>query len=173
MGEKIRRQLFNIPPPTQLPNSQIILPHVFLGDEAFPLLTNLMKTYPRMQSLTDNEKAIYNYRHSRARRIVENAFGIMAETFRVFHTPIAMSVDAIDNLIISSCIIHNLLIDHRVLNTNRENVPEMPEENLHPLNNIVEHEFEENLRNIEIRNSFKQYFNNEGAVQWQNRMAGI
>ncbi|XP_008180084.1 uncharacterized protein LOC103308465 [Acyrthosiphon pisum] len=48
---------------------------------AYPLLPNLMRPFPRRQ-LT-NEKRIYNYRLSRARRIVECAFGIMVKRFNV------------------------------------------------------------------------------------------
>jgi hypothetical protein len=34
-----------------------------------------MGTYPGSQSKGDNEKSIFNYQLSRARRVVENAFG--------------------------------------------------------------------------------------------------
>ncbi|KAL4714708.1 hypothetical protein ACJJTC_005198 [Scirpophaga incertulas] len=44
-----------------------------IGDEAFPLKTYLMRPYPGTQ-LDDESKKIYNYRHSRARRVSENAF---------------------------------------------------------------------------------------------------
>ena len=46
------------------------LPYVFLGDDAFALKTFMMKPYP--QSDLSIDKRIYNYRHSRARRISEN-----------------------------------------------------------------------------------------------------
>lgn len=84
MGQKINNEQFNIPPPKNLPYTEIVLPNVILGDEAFALHKNLMKPYPRQQSLHDQFKATYNYRHSRARRTTENTFGIMASYFRVF-----------------------------------------------------------------------------------------
>lgn len=76
-GRKIINNEFNIPPSQTLPQTNIVLPHVVLGDEAFALHENLMKPFPRRQSMNDQSKAVYNYRLSRARRTTENSFGIM------------------------------------------------------------------------------------------------
>ncbi|XP_071581738.1 uncharacterized protein [Temnothorax nylanderi] len=59
----------------------------FVGDDAFPLKLYLLKPYSRSDSL-NVKKLIFNYRLSRARRIVENAFGILANRFQVFAKPI-------------------------------------------------------------------------------------
>lgn len=56
--------------------------HFFFGDNAFPLKEYLLKPFPE-NHLTMKQK-VFNYRLSRARRIVENAFGIMASRFRIF-----------------------------------------------------------------------------------------
>ena len=58
------RQLANDTEETHVPN-------VPLGDEAFPLRCDLMRAFAR-NALT-NERHIFNYRFSRARRVVENA----------------------------------------------------------------------------------------------------
>lgn len=52
---------------------------VFVGDEVYPLQTNIMRPFPR-RNLT-NEKRIYNYWLSRGRRIVECVFGIFVKRF--------------------------------------------------------------------------------------------
>ena len=71
----------------QLPADGMLLngenvPYVFLGDDAFAPKEFLMKPFPQ-QGLNE-EKRIYNYRHSRARRISENLFGILANRWRIF-----------------------------------------------------------------------------------------
>lgn len=52
--------LLNIPGPQQLPNSEIVTDHFFVGDGAFPLGVNLMKPYGGND--LSHDKKIYNYR---------------------------------------------------------------------------------------------------------------
>ena len=55
---------------------------VFVADEAFALTAEFLKPFSR-KDLTQ-EKQIFNYRLSRARRCVENAFGVLAARFPIF-----------------------------------------------------------------------------------------
>jgi hypothetical protein len=71
----------------QLPGTTCLAPHVFVGDEAFPLKTYLMRPYPSSQSKWDNENSIFNYQLSPARRVVENAFGILSQKFKFIREP--------------------------------------------------------------------------------------
>lgn len=73
-GRKFMNGTLNIPPVKCLPDTADSMPHVFVGDEAFPLDYNLMRPYPAEQARNNDEIQIYNYRLSRARRIVECAF---------------------------------------------------------------------------------------------------
>ncbi|XP_050299344.1 uncharacterized protein LOC126738181 [Anthonomus grandis grandis] len=108
----IRKQIatvncFNLPPPRFIPGTNMQQPHVILGDLAFSLTTNIMKPYSPNQAKHDKTKAIYNYRHSRA-RTSKDAFGIMCQYFRIFYTPIAVAPEVADNIIVSTFILHNM-----------------------------------------------------------------
>lgn len=174
MGQRIDKEQFNIPPPNVLPNTETVLPNVVLGDEAFALHKNLMKPYPRQKSLHDRYKAIYNYRHSRARRTTENAFGIMASYFRVFHTPIGIAtVETIDNVILAACILHNMMRTEKI-NSPAETIFGNTDDVIMPVNNLIPiaHSTVGGRPNGEpsiIRDKFKDYFNGVGAVVWQDR----
>jgi len=87
LGKKLSSGTMNICEPRKLPDCNKILPCFFVGDEAFPLSTSMMRPYPA-KGLTTSQR-IFNYRLSRARRCIENAFGIMAARFRIFRRPIA------------------------------------------------------------------------------------
>uniref|UniRef100_A0A1Y1MM44 DDE Tnp4 domain-containing protein n=2 Tax=Photinus pyralis TaxID=7054 RepID=A0A1Y1MM44_PHOPY len=75
LGTSLENGSINIPRGKKLPGSDVDLPMIIVGDEGFPLKTYLMRPYPGAN--LDNEKKIFNYRLSRARRVSENAFGIL------------------------------------------------------------------------------------------------
>ena len=95
LGKSIKHNLLNIPNADMLDNCDVRLPYVFIGDDAFPMGVNLMKP---CHNLDDIKKLITNYRFSRARRIIENTFGIMAARFRVFRHPIHAKVETIESV---------------------------------------------------------------------------
>jgi len=72
-----------------------------------------MRPYPGSQSKGDNEKSIFSYRLSRARRVVENAFGILSQKFQIYQRPLQSLPENAD-IIIATCILHNYLRDQGV-----------------------------------------------------------
>lgn len=81
---KLVNNELHIPPPKPLLGGTTNLPHVFVGDEGFAIETYLMRPFPKNQVENNGEKSNFNKRLSSARRIVENAFGILAQKWRVF-----------------------------------------------------------------------------------------
>lgn len=150
-----------------LPGSNLTAPFVFLGDEAFPLLNNLLKPYPRDQSMVDSEKAVFNYRLSRARRIVENAFGLLSQHFRIFYTPIILNVSVIENLITCACILQNLIIDEKGVPLDMDDLINNELQSV-SICNEIQSTSSQDLK-FKIRDTFKTYFNSSsGSVSWQN-----
>lgn len=80
---------------------------VIVGDDAFPLKMYLMKPYSR-QRMSQQER-VFNYRLSRARRVSENAFGILASRFRIFLRSIEVCPDKVDIIVKATCAMHNWL----------------------------------------------------------------
>lgn len=101
----------NIPPDTPLPDNTLSLPmpYVFLGDEAYPLMRNLLRPYPRSQLSAENE--YFNARLSRGRKCIECAFGIMTAKWRILWKPIETSPEFADDIVKAICILHNVIID--------------------------------------------------------------
>lgn len=98
--------LLNIPAEETIRNTSRRLPYVFVADDAFSLRVNILKPF-RQGDLTSMERKIYNYRLSRARRIVENVFGTVAARFRIFHTNINLEPRNIDSVVMACCVLHN------------------------------------------------------------------
>lgn len=153
--------------------------YVIVGDDAFPLKTYLLKPYSRATQLS-YEKKIFNYRLSRARRIVENAFGILVSKFRVFEKPISLSPEKVDKLVLSCCALHNWLRKTSSYLpaglTDSENLVtgemisgtwrEITRDGLRNITNMGSHNY---AREAEaVRHKYSQYFVGPGKVPWQN-----
>lgn len=95
--------------PRPLPNGNITLPFAILGDEAFPLKSHLMRSYPRKHLKTDKQR-VFNYRLSRTRRIVENAFGILAARWRILFKPLCCKLPTGEAIIQAIVCLHNFII---------------------------------------------------------------
>jgi hypothetical protein len=84
VGKALKNNSLHLPHDKQLPGSQEKMPHVILGDAAFPQSRHLMRPHSADQVSDDEEKKIFNYRLSRARNVTENCFGILVRKFRNF-----------------------------------------------------------------------------------------
>ncbi|GBO46771.1 hypothetical protein AVEN_12477-1 [Araneus ventricosus] len=102
------RNTVNLPEDNNFPLTTTKVPYVIVADDAFPLSLNLMKPYPG-RGLND-EEMIFNYRLSRARRVSENAFGILAARFQIFKQRILTSPVNATKIVMARCALHNFLI---------------------------------------------------------------
>ena len=74
-----------------------------LVDDTFTLKTWLMKSYGRR--VLTREERIANYRISRGRKVVENAFGILASRFRVLLTTMQQPLETVRDVVLT-CEVH-------------------------------------------------------------------
>ena len=68
LGYAIENNKLNVPSPTKLPNSEKVMPYVLVADDVFGL-----KTHPT-QNLSLHQR-VFNYRLSRARRVIKMLLG--------------------------------------------------------------------------------------------------
>lgn len=73
-GKRMLNGTLDLPPPAVLPGTNVLFPHYIIGDPAFQLSTNLMRSYPGTLLPEDEDYA--NNRMSRARMNIECAFGM-------------------------------------------------------------------------------------------------
>ena len=106
-GKALFEHKLSIPPPSTLPATNVTIPYFFAADEAFPLRIGILRPYPG-RNLGMAER-IFNYRLSRARRVVENAFGILAARWQIFFSPINCDIDLGVQIVQACVVLHNFL----------------------------------------------------------------
>ncbi|XP_070389344.1 uncharacterized protein [Dermacentor albipictus] len=144
----------------------VLLPPVFVADDAFPIGRNLMKPYGG-SSLTE-EKTIFNYRLSRARRVVENAFGVLANRFRFLHTVINAEPERVIAMVNAACVLHNFLA------TDLHSIDSSPETSTGSLFSAQpSSRGRTNAVGSAVRESLCAFLNDRGAVSWQQQSAHL
>lgn len=187
--ELLEENNLNIKQKYKIPGTEREIPYAFVADDAFPLKTYILKPYS--QRNLSQQRRIFNYRLSRARRIVENAFGILASRFRVFLQPIALDPRKVESIVLACCTLHNFLRTKITANAIYTPPAYMDQEN--PLTGEIQPGEWRNgpcpqgLVPIErpargrapteakdARDFLCEYFNSaDGAVLWQWKMIGL
>lgn len=189
----LKKITIGMPADTSLPGRTAEIPFFNVCDDAFPLKPYLMKPYPFskvMNSLYDEteeeerrKQRIFDYRLSRARRISENVFGILASRFRVFQSAMLLSPDKATRVTLAAIALHNFLVTKR----DQAFLPPSLTDSEHPQTGaLIPGEWRENLnqmdsvwqpsanrygkRAAEIREEIKEYVTAEGQVPWQERL---
>jgi len=68
----------------------------------FPLNSYIVKPYS-CRGINQTE-CLFNYRLSRARRVVENAFGILSIEFRLLRAPIALQTASVHCIVLAAIV---------------------------------------------------------------------
>lgn len=107
MGKRLFENRLNIPSGRQLPNDEVgdVIPFSVVGDKAFGLGNHILRPYARRH--LNYTKRIFNYRHTRARRMVECTFGILSNKWRIFHRTIDVNINFCVRIIKACCVLHN------------------------------------------------------------------
>lgn len=182
-GDAIGRKINNdeLPLPDDAMVGGIATPYHFIADDAFALSKRVMKPYtPSRQRPLATEEKIFNYRMSRARRCVENAFGILSRKWLCLSQPLRQHPRCASKIVVACCVLHNVLIgnptycpisfgDHIDGSGNLVD-GEWRSNHTHPLTPLQSTTGRVANRPKEIRDSLKDYVNSEiGSVPWQNQ----
>lgn len=108
LSRALEENILHIPKERALEGRNKPVPFVVVADDAFALKPYIMKPYPFRNQPGPNR--VFNYRLSRARRVVENAFGHIANRFRILRRPIELCPEKAIKLVLAICALHNFLL---------------------------------------------------------------
>lgn len=176
-GTKFFNNDLQIPPDKKLPGTNTLAPHVIVADSAFPLHRSLMRPFPDYKLRGHENRQVFNYRLSRARRVSENAFGILSKRFRIYQRRLQLTTTNVDTVVLATCVLHNYLrihsspvLDETYLNDEADDIAP---QGLQPLQRVGGSSSGQGLK---VRQIYMAYFNSKsGEVMWQYRRvrAGI
>nr|CAI5865229.1 unnamed protein product [Callosobruchus analis] len=109
--QEIKNGRCKFPAEEPLPDSNIVAPYVFLGDDSFSLTNFLLRPYPQRQLPGHESRNIFNQHLSSTRMTIERSFGIDAGKFRILLKSIETNVDNAITIGKTICLLHNILID--------------------------------------------------------------
>ncbi|XP_037503134.2 LOW QUALITY PROTEIN: putative nuclease HARBI1 [Rhipicephalus sanguineus] len=170
IGERLHEGELSLPRAATLPRSGRVCPHVFVGDEAFQLRPDFMRPLPG--SRTAPEEVIYNYRLSRARRCVENAFGILVSRWRIYERRINMKPQNVETIVKATCVLHIFLSSNAASTYCPPGFADFQGhlwdcERWCLATRTREH------YSVRVRQELIRYFSDEGQVPWQWKLPGV
>ena len=180
LNRKLENNTAGLPEPEPLPNDDQPIPYHLIGDDAFALKKYLMKPYSHRSQV--NEERIFSYRLSRARRTVENCFGLLQARLRIFGVTLYLKPRKAMAVTMAGCVLHNLFLDRIPMHINarevdredehHETIPGAWREGQSGLEGLNYNEGHNPQRQAkQQRDYLAQYYSSEaGSVPWQERM---
>ena len=87
--------------------TNVVVPHIIIGDLAYELTNWLMRPFTDLGNLT-NEEVAFNTAHSKTRVVVENVFGRLKGRFRSLGKRLDQSVENATITVAACCVLHDL-----------------------------------------------------------------
>ncbi|KAF4518227.1 hypothetical protein B566_EDAN006908 [Ephemera danica] len=104
----------NVPPPSPLPNTSLEFPHFFVTGSESALKPNMMTPISREHLEGRTEKALsnklYNKRLSQVMGATENAFGLLAANWHIFHKKIEVDGKTVKCYVQTAICLHNFIL---------------------------------------------------------------
>jgi len=127
---------------------------------------NVLRPYPGRN--LSQQKRIFNYRLSRARRVVDNAFGILAAQWRIYHWVFGVNAANVDAIVKATVVLHNF----QRWNTTVEALVPQEEHHIPALTRVRRVGTKNSTQEaIAVRESFNSYFSSAaGEVPWQHNI---
>lgn len=175
IGKRMNNGTLGLPEGVRLlpGSSTMSTPGFMLADDAFQLTPRIMKPFSGRN--LPEKWTICNDRFSRARRVIENTFGILSSRFRLLRRNISTLPRTADYFVTSIVILNNLIFIHEPSaaaqhHQNNKAVDESDEEPAHwdppPLNhNIKVRDVPAAIRQRELLSDY--FITPEGEVPWQ------
>lgn len=150
------------------------VPYFFAADAAFPLKHYIMRPFPGLG--LNRKERVFNYRLSRARRTIENSFGILVSRWRIFRQPIIADVPTIEVIVGATICLHNFIMTEEAKNptcalytprnTSEDFRKALSESILHPIGNVGPNRSSDSCR--ELRDDLASfYISPEGEIPAQ------
>lgn len=152
----------DFPPPSPINGEDT--PFFFVADDAFPLTSRIMK--PFSGRALNNSQRIFNYRLSRARRTIENAFGILAMRWGCIRSEFLFQPEKVKMIVSACCALHNFLLNKRCSCYATSNAMDR----YTPVGDLLEGEFHSFGQSLDGVSSFARGRPSDTAVETRNRV---
>ena len=123
----------------------------------------------------DHDQRIFNYRLLCARCIIENSFGILAATWRLYQRPLALQAERVKSVVKATFVLQNLIQTHHQCAF----TPDSDDQDgswwqlaSHGIGSLTGTGRLACREAKQVREKFNDYFNTVGQVPWQERMIG-